>query len=471
MTNDLLVKSVEIDRGERVISQSEIVNRVLRGEVIVVPQCLQAIDYFDLLREASLAGIEQVVGVEQAAKVRFRGFEALHTIVEVDKLTAIVGYSYQIYRELASELAQAVVKKVFQTQAPFYYEEDPNVRYHVPYDVAVKCKEELCNFDWRGKITAHCPHHDSWYDCPTNSINIWFALGGVKRGNGLCLYPRVYGKRLPCTPDGKIARQQYYGEGLNFELEPGDAVIFHGEHLHSSEINSTDETRHGISLRLTLDRPEFIQPSPYTFIYSGFGGILQAKLARLWVKITNSLGQILPKAGDRPTNLQVEAFDDTSASFPSDLPVEHPERRQLGFDSLAFDSTELPVGTIKPISTQLCAARLEEKHTVVFSRYCPHEGADLAAGYLQDGRVICPWHNLPLNLADGASPCQSLARLNVANYQPSDDARQWQLMPLVEHKETRRRGNERDKEAEVQSQIRNSPTPDSQFPTSFPLRR
>jgi nitrite reductase/ring-hydroxylating ferredoxin subunit len=424
MTNDQLVKSVGIDRVEAAIPQLEIAERVLRGEVIVIPQCLQAIGYFDLLRETSLAGIERVVGAEQAAKVRFCGFEALHTIVDVDKLTVIVGYSYQIYRELASELAQAVVEKVFQTKKPFYYEEEPNVRYHVPYDVAVQRQEELSNFDWSGKITAHCPHHDSWYDCPTNSINVWFALGAVKRGNGLCLYPRVYGKRLPCNPDGKIARQQYYGEGLNFELEPGDAVIFHGEHLHSSEINSTDKTRHGISLRLTLDKPQFISPSPYTFVYSGFGGKLQAKLSRLRVKVTDKLDKILPKAGDRPpADRQVTAFDDTSASFPSVLPVE-----QLDRDRLIFDSAELPVGTIRPISPKLCVARLNDKQASVFSRYCPHEGADLAAGYLQNGQLVCPWHNLPFNLADGASPCRSLARLTVWDYQQNDDTGKWQLM-------------------------------------------
>lgn len=424
MTNDQLAKSVRIDGVEKVVPQSEIVDRVLRGEVIVMPQCLQAIGYFDLLRETSLAGIEQIVGTEQAARVHFCGFEALHTIVEVDKLTAIVGYSYQIYRELAAELAQAVVEKVFQTRKPFYYEEEPNVRYHVPYDVAVKRKEELCSFDWSGKITAHCPHHDSWYDCPTNSINIWFALGAVKRGNGLCLYPRVYGKRLPCTSDGKIARQQYYGKGLNFELEPGDAVIFHGEHLHSSEINSTDETRHGISLRLTLNRPQFIHSSPHPFVYSGFGGKLWAKLAYLRVKVARKLDKNLPKLSDRPyANPQEAVFDDTSTSFPSVLPVE-----QLNQHQLVFDSAELPVGTIRPISSTLCMARLNERQAISFSRHCPHEGADLTAGYLQDGCVVCPWHNLPFNLADGASPCKSLARLTVLDYRQSHETGEWQLI-------------------------------------------
>ncbi|WP_448275871.1 Rieske (2Fe-2S) protein [Nostoc sp. DSM 114160] len=49
----------------------------------------------------------------------------------------------------------------------------------------------------------------------------------------------------------------------------------------------------------------------------------------------------------------------------------------------------------------------------IFTRYCPYEGADLIAGYLRDQCLVCPWHNLPINLNDGASPCQSLPKLTI----------------------------------------------------------
>jgi nitrite reductase (NADH) small subunit/3-phenylpropionate/trans-cinnamate dioxygenase ferredoxin subunit len=33
---------------------------------------------------------------------------------------------------------------------------------------------------------------------------------------------------------------------------------------------------------------------------------------------------------------------------------------------------------------------------------CPHMGASLAGGYLEDGIVTCPWHAWRFRLADGA---------------------------------------------------------------------
>lgn len=391
----------------------EIASRVKQGEVIVLPKCMQAIAYFEQLKAASLEGIRQAVGENKAQQVRQAGFEAVHTIIELDELTSIVHSNYHIFRSLAPELSKKVVKAVFQTDKPFYYESEPNVRFHIPFDDAVKKKEELCQFLWNGKITAHCPHHDSWYDCPSNSINIWIAVGAVKIGNGLSIYPQVYGKRLPCTEDGRILRNQYFGRALNFELEPGDAIIFHGEHLHSSEINSTDETRHVVSLRITLEKPQLEDKSASEFIYSGFGGEFMALLARLQTKVSTRIAK-LTKWGEKEQTGSKSVFDDTSTDFPQPLPVEQGEMSDP--TNLCFDESKLKVGEIRPLSPKLCAARLNKDRVVVFSRNCPHEGADLAAGYVVDECVVCPWHNLPFSMNTGASPCKSLPGLNVCEY-------------------------------------------------------
>ena len=34
--------------------------------------------------------------------------------------------------------------------------------------------------------------------------------------------------------------------------------------------------------------------------------------------------------------------------------------------------------------------------------FCPHMGASLAGGYVEDGCVTCPWHYWRFRLADGA---------------------------------------------------------------------
>jgi nitrite reductase/ring-hydroxylating ferredoxin subunit len=414
-TANLTAKRLDLNFSE-VVPIDLIPERVMGGEVIVMPQAMQAIDCFEPLLEASLAGIQQAIGAAKATQIRHHGFEAIHKMINLEELTAIMLRDYELFRALAPAFLRVLVRKLFQIQQSFYFEEVPNVRFHIPYDCAIQKRDEF-NRDWSGKITPHCPHHDSWYDCPTNAINLWIAIGRVKTGNGMSLYPQVYGKRLPCTEDGRIPRNQYFGSALNFDLDPGDVVIFHGEHLHSSEINSTDETRHVISFRITLEKPQFLRPSPHRYCYSGFSG----QLATAWDRLSNKVLSRLPPLlnidrSPTPDTAPVFVGDDTSGDFPpllTDMTVDGIDQKGT---KLPFDDNSFPVGTIRPLSTTRCAARLNAERIVVFNRYCPHEGADLAAGYLRNGCVVCPWHNLPFNLENGASPCQSLAPLSVIEY-------------------------------------------------------
>lgn len=414
---NLIAKSVGLKHTE-LVPIDEIGDRLMRKEVIVLPKCMQALGYFEQLRAASLEGIRQAVGEEKAARVRAEGFEALHQIIEVDKLTSIVLCTEEIFRSLAPTLAKIVVEGVFQTNNPFYFEANPNVRFHIPFDELLN-REELSQCLWSGKITPHSPHHDSWYEYPTNSINIWIAVGAVRLGNGLSIYPQVYGKRLPCTRDGRIFPDRCFGRALNFELEPGDVIVFHGEHLHGSEINSTDKTCHVINLHLTLERPKFLTQSPHKFIYFDSGSLM-AKLAQLPLKVSHHLAELIQLLGVARLAKQSASsseFDATSANFPQLLPAKAVADRVM----LVFNASELAVGEIRPISQQLCVARLGKHWVVVFSRHCPHEGADLAAGYVQDGCIVCPWHNLPFSMNSGASPCMSLPRLTVFDYSESID--------------------------------------------------
>lgn len=44
---------------------------------------------------------------------------------------------------------------------------------------------------------------------------------------------------------------------MRFEMEPGDILLFAGDHLHSSEPNTTDETRYVLTKRLSLGAPRY----------------------------------------------------------------------------------------------------------------------------------------------------------------------------------------------------------------------
>jgi nitrite reductase/ring-hydroxylating ferredoxin subunit len=419
--SNITAKSVGLGYTESV-TLDQVSKRVMNGEVIVIPKCMQAIGFFERMKEATLEAIRETIGESKAAQIREKGFEAIHEIITLDELIAISSRTYLVFHSLAPSLSKLLVKEIFQSKQPFYLEESPNVRFYVPYDVTVENKKEFSKFRWHGKVTPHGPHHDSWYQCPTNCVNVWIAVGSVKVGNGLTIFPEAYGKRLLCTEDGTILRNQYCGSAINFELEPGDALIFHGEHLHSSEINSTDSARYVVSLRMTLEKPNFIDQSPYknNYVYveptEGLVLALNQFLANTFRKLVKQFNSYRNRSKTPNyviSTSNVSLFDDTSADFPKPIPVQTVEGHSHNETKLVFDYSELPIGTIKPISQKMCVARLDENRVVAFNRHCPHEGADLAGGYLRDGCLVCPWHNLPFNLESGTSPCQSLSKLTI----------------------------------------------------------
>ena len=48
---------------------------------------------------------------------------------------------------------------------------------------------------------------------------------------------------------------------------------------------------------------------------------------------------------------------------------------------------------------------------------CPHMGASLAGGYVEDGIVTCPWHAWRFRLADGIWADNPRGKLGVGCYQ------------------------------------------------------
>lgn len=76
------------------------------------------------------------------------------------------------------------------------------------------------------------------------------------------------------------------------------------------------------------------------------------------------------------------------------------------------DVSNMTIGEVRAICDDVCVAHTEEGF-FAFARYCPHYGADLSLGYVEGCSIRCCWHNLPVNLRTGLSPCRSITPLRV----------------------------------------------------------
>jgi nitrite reductase (NADH) small subunit len=74
-------------------------------------------------------------------------------------------------------------------------------------------------------------------------------------------------------------------------------------------------------------------------------------------------------------------------------------------------ASEMPAeGGVKAFeaqSTALCVARVDGQLTAL-NDVCPHQGASLAEGVIEDGRVVCSWHGWSFDPKTGAELCNPL---------------------------------------------------------------
>jgi len=390
--------------------------RILEGEVFVLRQGLQTLGLFDDLVRSSLQGIRESLGNDIAAKIEHHGFDRIHEWVDPAELPRMTDAVYLSVAKNVRAMLQHIVGSVFPDEGRFYYEKSPNVRFHIPYELAVthqKAFNVFAGSRGQGKITAHGPHRDSWVDCPDNVVNVWMAVGPVRRGNGLAIFVQDYDERLAFS-NGYISPAQALHRPMTFDLEAGDIILFHSDHVHASELNITDSTRFAISHRITFSKPHFPYGHHHRYLHSGLAAGPLRWLAPLPANLQMSYvadrcRRLLWKArGINPGHsAQTSSGDEAGGKAGGTKIAEY-----SGADG-SLTLADFPVGSIRAISKSVCVARISQDEFIAMNRRCPHAGGDLAGGWIAGGRPVCPMHNLSFDPNTGATACRSLPPLRV----------------------------------------------------------
>jgi len=393
-----LARRLEPDGSVTDVGLEGVGTELLAGGIFAIPGCLKASGNLDLIVATALDVIGELVGNAERDAVRTRGFTAAHEVLSARDVMRVADEIQRRLERHVPDILRALVPHVLGHSAPFFFELHPNVRFHVPFDAWRPHQseyEEYARAHGEGKVSPHDPHRDAWYRCPKNAINLWGAIGPVERGNGMSLYPDVYQRQIRRNEKGGVVHEQQLGRRVNFDLAPGDVLAFHGNHLHSSELNRTQSTRFVVSFRLTLSRPRVMTLSSHKYLWSRVERGLVGRAVGLGEKVIRNVEALVHPA---PSETEPELTP------PAELPV------TMDGETFSFPAAAVAPGRPVPLPKGLCAARVDGK-VVTFLRVCPHAAADLAMGSIQGSEISCPEHNLSFDLTTGRSPCRSLAEL------------------------------------------------------------
>ena len=383
----------DVDPGRA--ASLRVLQRALGGEVFILRQLMQRAGIQDPLTAACRAGIERS-GCDTGKWERAgAGFEQLHRFVPAGDVPRVTTGVQEALQRVYHDLLARLLREGLGFDRPLYVMDHPIARFLLPYDSVRDHRDEYERYGeerGHGKITLLRPHRDSWFAESTRTINLWIAVGPVHAGNGLSIYPERYGRPLDFIPNVGVTRSQAVGEPVNFELRSGDVVVFHADHLHASELNRTDRTRHVVSFRVRASRSAFALRSTDRF--------------RSFHPSRPIFARVVDPASRRISRILQRARRRIAAPVPS------PSEKATAANASAVGQPA--AGTVLAISEELCSVRFPDGTLRMFSRRCPHQGADLALGYLRDGTIVCPWHNLRFDLVTGRSPCETVPPLRMA---------------------------------------------------------
>lgn len=235
------------------------------GEIILIKQALQNLGTYRSLYDDSIEAIKDVSSEEVANQVSEAGFEKIHEILSPRQILSANQRMHEIIAPKVINITRNFVEGMMAYKKPYYICKLPVIRTFIPQDTLADSKEI---FSWRlGTLLIHGPHRDSWHTHAYDGLNLWMAISHVLPGNGMTLYPGMWNK--PVEYEGiSISRHQAVGKPVNLNMEPGDLLLFHGEHLHASELNVTDQTRYVISTRFVFGPPRYGEGSnwiPYAY--------------------------------------------------------------------------------------------------------------------------------------------------------------------------------------------------------------
>uniref|UniRef100_B8HSA1 Rieske (2Fe-2S) domain protein n=1 Tax=Cyanothece sp. (strain PCC 7425 / ATCC 29141) TaxID=395961 RepID=B8HSA1_CYAP4 len=399
---------------EQPCSWSEALTRVIQGEIVVIRNNPFMQTQLQQFNQIVLNSLKTLINPKVVEHIEFQGWNKLHLGLTAGEIVQVNRTVKQAIQPFLMAWGKKFVRDLLQYPQPFYLYCDAPFRSFMPYELAIQHKSLLNHY---GHLRETSPHRDSWFDLAPTTINLWITVGRVLAGNSMLLYPEQWGKEIPTElryfhPEALYTVKPDYplGHPLKFALEPGEALLFSAEHLHSSELNTTSDTRCSLTIRFSLQWPRVTQATQWNHWRPWYNSALvgthwQFLASRQALFSDTYLRYRLKNQQKRWRSIKKRFFGGSTRISAT----QSPQTPQADYPAQATPSP----------SQELAFCQIETAEGMVqFPRYCPHTGADLSQGYIENGKLYCPWHSLAFDLKTGEPNCSAFRPLALTRLYP-----------------------------------------------------
>jgi hypothetical protein len=235
------------------LEPSEALARARDGDIVLVRGAGAASGVQPIARAAILDAIAQATSSVTAAKVSDAGVEHAHRYLDPHELHDTYRAAEAILKPLVIALAgRLLAVAAVPTPRQLYVCSRVWARLHAPLSALEATPELLARPYVVGAIAPAPPHRDATLTHPRSTISLWLAVGPVRAGNSIRVWPD------DPKGDGRPVSDGFDEESaVTPELQSGDLLLFDADQLHATVPNHTDETRVAITIRVVAGRLRF----------------------------------------------------------------------------------------------------------------------------------------------------------------------------------------------------------------------
>ena len=329
------------------IPQEELVSKIDSGHIILAKDFLNNV------------GLEKEIKslLSNSYQIPYKDLDRIHDLLSLDQILEVT--EKLKLSENIIKIECSILFALFGSSKELYAEMTPNLRPQIPYSFFREKEKEIESRIGRGKMNPHGPHKDSWRYHPFNTINVWAALSDSTPLNGMMIIPHTVDYSPKFANNEILYGCDTYPEKQYItQMNSGDVLLFRSELIHGSVINQTERTRFAFSMRCTLEKPSFHRNFMYNYVR------ILPKFSNLTINKIFSKNLFEPKSRDR----HFETFGTQSRSL-----------REISRE----ENGKLIVQTSEG-EKQFCLR-------------CPHKGSPLIDGWLENGKIVCPQHQLRID--------------------------------------------------------------------------
>jgi hypothetical protein len=224
--------------------------RARTGDVVLARGLGAATGVQAIVRAAILDAAARATSRATADQVSDAGIEHMHRYLDPHELRDTFRGAEATLKPRVVELAgRLLAVAAVPAPRPLYVCSRVWVRLHAPL-AAFEAAPDVLELPYAvGALAPAPPHRDATLTHPRSTISLWLAIGPVRAGNSMRVWPDGSYGDVWSVPDGLDP-----DAAVTPELEAGDLLLFDADHLHATVPNRTDATRVVITIRVVAGR-------------------------------------------------------------------------------------------------------------------------------------------------------------------------------------------------------------------------